>query len=147
MKDLLVIHNPDSDGSTGRSGIYASETVDGNSNPRIVNATLVGRDSESIPSASDADANEFGILFADNHRRADLKGAYSGVAQFWAPNHVPFKGNAPNYKPNYARMMPYMDKTHLARIATTSFDGSGKILSLKYASEWPGHSRITGKWD
>ena len=66
IKDLLVIHNPDPDGGTGRSGIYASETVEGDSNPRIVNATLVGRDSESTPAASDPDANEFGILFADN---------------------------------------------------------------------------------
>jgi len=66
IKDLLVIHNPDPNGSSGRSGIYASETDEGNSNPRIVNATLVGRDSESTPSASDPDANEFGILFADN---------------------------------------------------------------------------------
>ncbi|MEM9729738.1 MAG: hypothetical protein AAF997_14205, partial [Myxococcota bacterium] len=64
IKDLLVIHGPDADGSSGRSGIYASETVAGDSNPRIVNATLVGRDSTSEP--GDADANEFGILFADN---------------------------------------------------------------------------------
>jgi len=64
IKDLMVIHNRDSDGSSGRSGIYASETADGNSNPRIVNATLVGRDSSS-ESAGDNDS-EFGILFADN---------------------------------------------------------------------------------
>ena len=66
IKDLLVIHNPDPIGTTGRSGIYASETLEGNSNPRIVNATLFGRDNESIPSASNEDANEFGILLADN---------------------------------------------------------------------------------
>jgi len=65
IKDLMVIHSPDIDGSTGRSGIYASETAEGNSNPRIVNATLVGRDSASVPSASDTE-DEFGILFADN---------------------------------------------------------------------------------
>ncbi len=64
IKDLMVIHNRDADGSTGRSGIYASETVDGDSNPRIVNATLVGRDNSS--EVGGADANEFGILFADN---------------------------------------------------------------------------------
>ena len=64
IKDLLVIHNPDADGSTGRSGIYASRTAEGTSNPRIVNATLVGRDNASTP-AGDTD-NEFGILFADN---------------------------------------------------------------------------------
>lgn len=64
IKDLLVIHDQDIDGSLGRSGIYASETEAGNSNPRIVNATLVGRDSTS-ESAGDTD-NEFGILFADN---------------------------------------------------------------------------------
>jgi len=64
IKDLMVIHNRDIDGSTGRSGIYASETEEGNSNPRIVNATLVGRDSTS-EGAGDND-NEFGILFADN---------------------------------------------------------------------------------
>ena len=64
IKDLMVIHNPDADGSTGRSGIYASETVTGNSNPRIVNATLVGRDNSSV-TAGETD-NEFGILFADN---------------------------------------------------------------------------------
>lgn len=64
IKDLMVIHQRDPDSSTGRSGIYASETVDGDSNPRIVNATLVGRDSESV-AAADGDA-EFGILFADN---------------------------------------------------------------------------------
>ena len=64
IKDLMVIHNRDADGSSGRSGIYASETVEGNSNPRIVNASLIGRDSASV-SAGAAD-NEFGILFADN---------------------------------------------------------------------------------
>ena len=64
IKDLLVIHDRDTDGSTGRSGIYASETIDGDSNPRIVNATLVGRDNTSEEAA--ADDNEFGILFADN---------------------------------------------------------------------------------
>ncbi|PON13825.1 hypothetical protein C2W62_32295, partial [Candidatus Entotheonella serta] len=64
IKDLMVIHNRDADGSTGRSGIYASETVDGDANPRIVNATLVGRDNSSEPPADDD--NEFGILFADN---------------------------------------------------------------------------------
>ena len=64
IKDLMVIHNPDADGSVGRSGIYASETVDGNSNPRIVNATLVGRDNASLP--GEAGDNEYGILFADN---------------------------------------------------------------------------------
>ena len=64
IKDLMVIHDRDTDGSSGRAGIYASETVEGNSNPRIVNATLVGRDSTS-ESAGPND-NEFGILFADN---------------------------------------------------------------------------------
>ena len=64
IKDLMVIHNRDIDGSTGRSGIYASETEEGDSNPRIVNATLVGRDSTS--EGAGADDNEFGILFADN---------------------------------------------------------------------------------
>lgn len=62
VKDLLVIHSPDS----GRSGIYASETAAGNSNPRIVNATLMGRDDTSVPSVADPSASEFGILFADN---------------------------------------------------------------------------------
>jgi len=62
IKDLMVIHSPDS----GRSGIYASETTGGNSNPRIVNATLVGRDDTSVSAASDTSAGEFGILFADN---------------------------------------------------------------------------------
>ena len=64
IKDLMVIHNRDADGSSGRAGIYASETIEGNSNPRIVNASLIGRDSTS-ESAGDND-NEFGILFADN---------------------------------------------------------------------------------
>lgn len=64
IKDLMVIHNRDADGSTGRSGIYASETTEGDSNPRIVNASLIGRDAAS-ESAGDTD-NEFGILFADN---------------------------------------------------------------------------------
>ncbi len=64
IKDLMVIHNRDVDGSSGRSGIYASETEEGNSNPRIVNATLVGRDSTS--ESAGPDDNEFGILFADN---------------------------------------------------------------------------------
>ncbi|MEO0574532.1 MAG: hypothetical protein AAF004_03650 [Pseudomonadota bacterium] len=64
IKDLMVIHNRDADGSSGRSGIYASETVAGNSNPRIVNATLVGRDNSSV--VADADDTEFGLLFADN---------------------------------------------------------------------------------
>ena len=64
IKDLMVIHDQDSDGSVGRSGIYASETEAGNSNPRIVNATLVGRDSTS--ETAGPNDNEFGILFADN---------------------------------------------------------------------------------
>jgi len=64
IKDLMVIHNRDIDSSTGRAGIYASETEEGDSNPRIVNATLVGRDSTS--EGAGADDNEFGILFADN---------------------------------------------------------------------------------
>ena len=62
IKDLMVIHNPDE----GRSGIYASETVEGNSNPRIVNATLVGRASQSINATNDNSATQVGILFADN---------------------------------------------------------------------------------
>ena len=64
IKDLMVIHNRDIDGSSGRAGIYASETEAGDSNPRIVNATLVGRDSTS--EVAGANDNEFGILFADN---------------------------------------------------------------------------------
>jgi len=64
IKDLLVIHDRDIDSSLGRAGIYASETEEGDSNPRIVNATLVGRDSTSESAGSDD--NEFGILFADN---------------------------------------------------------------------------------
>lgn len=64
IKDLMVIHDRDSDGSSGRAGIYASETEAGNSNPRIVNATLVGRDSTSETAGNND--NEFGILFADN---------------------------------------------------------------------------------
>ena len=64
VKDFMVIHNKDTDGTSGRSGIYASETVDGDSNPRFVNVTLVGRDNSS--EAADASSNEFGILFADN---------------------------------------------------------------------------------
>lgn len=64
IKDLMVIHNRDADGSSGRAGIYASETAAGDSNPRIVNATLVGRDSESTVAGSTD--REFGLLFADN---------------------------------------------------------------------------------
>jgi len=64
IKDLMVIHNTDGDGTSGRSGIYASETEAGDSNPRIVNATLVGRDSTSVGAGNND--NEFGILFADN---------------------------------------------------------------------------------
>lgn len=66
IKDLMVIHRP----STGRSGIYASETVAGDSNPRIVNATLVGRDGVSVDASADTAASEFGILFADNTDQA-----------------------------------------------------------------------------
>ena len=50
----------------GRSGIYASETLEGNSNPRIVNATLVGRATQSINATNDDSATQVGILFADN---------------------------------------------------------------------------------
>ena len=64
IKDLMVIHNRDTDATTGRAGIYASRTPLGTSNPRIVNATLVGRDSTS--EGGDTSVNEFGILFADN---------------------------------------------------------------------------------
>ena len=60
IKDLMVIHNPDE----GRSGIYASETPEGDSFPRIVNATLVGRASESTQDPVNGD--QYGILFADN---------------------------------------------------------------------------------
>ncbi|MBL1431988.1 MAG: hypothetical protein COB94_000855 [Gammaproteobacteria bacterium] len=66
IKDLMVIHNRDTDGSTGRAGIYASETTLGNSNPRIVNATLVGRDSTSEDGNGDIADNEVGIIFSDN---------------------------------------------------------------------------------
>ena len=62
IKDLMVIHNPDE----GRSGIYASETIAGDSNPRIVNATLVGRASQSVNATNDDTASQVGILFADN---------------------------------------------------------------------------------
>lgn len=62
IKDLMVIHNRDE----GRSGIYASETIAGDSNPRIVNATLVGRASQSINATNDDTASQVGILFADN---------------------------------------------------------------------------------
>jgi len=62
IKDLMVIHNPDE----GRSGIYASETIAGDSNPRIVNATLVGRATQSINATNDEAASQVGILFADN---------------------------------------------------------------------------------
>ena len=64
VKDLMVIHHMDPDGTTGRSGIYASETEEGDSNPRFVNVSLIGRDSQSLV-AGESD-NEFGILFADN---------------------------------------------------------------------------------
>ncbi|MEM9384488.1 MAG: hypothetical protein AAGA68_05460 [Pseudomonadota bacterium] len=47
--------------NSARDGFHI---VNGDSNPRIVNATLVGRDSASVV-GGDAD-NEFGILFADN---------------------------------------------------------------------------------
>ena len=60
IKDLMVIHNPDE----GRSGIYASETTTGDSFPRIVNATLVGRASASTQAPGTG--NQYGILFADN---------------------------------------------------------------------------------
>ena len=70
IKDLMVIHNRDTDGSSGRAGIYASRTTDGTANPRIVNATLVGRDSTS--EVGDDAANEFGILFADNTNQIRL---------------------------------------------------------------------------
>ena len=62
IKDLMVIHNRDE----GRSGIYASETIAGDSNPRIVNATLVGRASTSVNATNDDSASQVGILFADN---------------------------------------------------------------------------------
>ena len=62
IKDLMVIHNPDE----GRSGIYASETIAGDSNPRIVNATLVGRATTSVNATNDEAASQVGILFADN---------------------------------------------------------------------------------
>lgn len=72
IKDLMVIHNRDADGSSGRSGIYASRTASGTSNPRIVNATLVGRDNSSESAAGDDSAREFGILFADNSNQARM---------------------------------------------------------------------------
>ena len=71
LKDFMVIHNRDEDGSTGRAGIYASRSEFGLSNPRIVNATLVGRDAESL-TAVELDEREFGILFADNVERIRL---------------------------------------------------------------------------
>jgi len=64
IKDLMVIHNRDADSTSGRSGIYASETAEGDSNPRIVNASLIGRDATSV--SAGGNDNEFGILFADN---------------------------------------------------------------------------------
>ena len=64
VKDYMAIHRPES----GRSGIYAAATStdSGVSNPRFVNATLVGRDDTSTSAEGDATAREFGILFADN---------------------------------------------------------------------------------
>ncbi len=66
VKDLMVIHRP----TSGRAGIYgaASTTTASVSNPRFVNATLVGRDGASVSAAADSSAREFGILFADNKR-------------------------------------------------------------------------------
>jgi len=85
IKDLMVIHAPDSDGfnpttnTGGRSGIYASASALSPaapgvalSNPRIVNATLVGRDNASTAAPGDATATEFGILFADNTNRVRM---------------------------------------------------------------------------
>lgn len=66
VKDLLVIHRGDPDGSSGRSGIYASETEEGDSNPRLVNITLFGADNDTVDASENVEANEFGILFADN---------------------------------------------------------------------------------
>ncbi|MBL4851715.1 MAG: hypothetical protein JKY90_05470 [Gammaproteobacteria bacterium] len=70
IKDLMVIHSSDIDGSTGRAGIYASESisfdVNEGSNPRIVNATLVGRDDSSEDGNGNVADNEVGIIFADN---------------------------------------------------------------------------------
>jgi len=42
------------------------------SNPRIVNATLVGRDNASTAAPGDYTATEFGILFADNTNRVRM---------------------------------------------------------------------------
>ncbi|MBX2859419.1 MAG: hypothetical protein KTR17_12220 [Cellvibrionaceae bacterium] len=64
VKDLMVIHHRDSDGSSGRSGIYASETLEGDSNPLMVNITLIGRDSSSETAGEDD--TEVGLLFSDN---------------------------------------------------------------------------------
>ncbi|CAA0098884.1 Uncharacterised protein [BD1-7 clade bacterium] len=82
IKDLLVIHRPDAGGaeSSGRAGIYASASALGVSNPRIVNATLVGRDNSSEDASNDPNAREFGILFADDTR--DLRYANILIANF-----------------------------------------------------------------
>jgi hypothetical protein len=87
------------------------------------------------------------ILFADNYRPSDLTNIYNQRAQFQHPAHLPFKNNGPNMSTWQNRMMPYMDNTHLGKLAIAAFDGSAKTLSLKNASDWPDADRMTGDWD
>jgi len=123
IKDLMVIHDPDTDGSVGRSGIYASETVDGNSNPRIVNATLVGRDNSSVAGA--VDDNEYGILFADNTDQIRLANVL--IANF---RNGCFEADSGADLSGIDRDVPgptYLDGVHCANEAGPNPSGFGEI--------------------
>ncbi len=77
IKELMVIHRT----ATGRSGIYgARSSTATTSNPRIVNATLVGRDATAVDASDDSSARQFGILFADNF--SDARYANIIIANF-----------------------------------------------------------------
>ena len=87
------------------------------------------------------------ILFADNHRPADLKHIYTARTQFFSGSHLPWTKNSPNLNIASNRMMSYTDKTHLGQLSMTAFDGSSKIISLIDASDWPDNDLMTGDWD
>ena len=93
-----------------------------------------------------SDAGET-ILYAENFRDEGVSFQYTSSPQFWSPSHMAWKNGAPNTVATQLRMMAPWDSSHLQKMTTASFDGSGHVLSMRDASDWPSNNaRMTGKW-
>ncbi len=84
------------------------------------------------------------MLYAESNR---LTFTYSGDAQFFAPDHLPWSSGTLNTNLNNMRMKASQDPTHNGEMSFTAFDGSGHFISLNDSSEWPSNNaRYTGQW-